>query len=218
MRRCPAKRKDSATGCRKNLVASHRAILQFRFDFLEPHNAAHVLFIREGGASMRASWAPIRLLSQSQTLIQEGTGALCDSVQTFVDLKPYHFFLEPIMKTFSSLLLTAASLAGPAAFAQNNETQTMTRAEVVAELQTAQAAGRLSVGELDYPPAIQQTSSVTRALVLAERRAAQAAGQLSVGELDYPPVHNQTSTVTRAQVVAELKAAKSTDQLTEPAA
>lgn len=72
------------------------------------------------------------------------------------------------MKTIASLLLISASLAGSAAFAQDNETRTPTRAQVIAELQAAQAAGQLSVGESDYPPAIQHTSSLTRAQVVAE--------------------------------------------------
>ena len=122
------------------------------------------------------------------------------------------------MKTIASLLLISASLAGPAAFAQANETHTLTRAQVVAELHAARAAGQLSVGESDYPPAIQHTSSLTRAQVIAELQAAQAAGQLSVGESDYPPVRNETSSVTRAQVVAELQAAKAAGQLIEPGA
>lgn len=82
------------------------------------------------------------------------------------------------MKTLTSLLLISATLAGPAAFAKVHETHTLTRAQVVAELQAAQAAGQLSVGELDYPPVRNQTSTVTRAQVVAEFQAAKAGGQL----------------------------------------
>jgi hypothetical protein len=55
----------------------------------------------------------------------------------------------------------------------------VTRAQAVAELNAAQAAHQLSLGELDYPPVRNQTSTVTRAQVVAELQAAKAAGQLT---------------------------------------
>ncbi|NYT85214.1 DUF4148 domain-containing protein [Pollutimonas harenae] len=122
------------------------------------------------------------------------------------------------MKTLASLLLISASLIGTTAYAQDTQTNSTTRAQVVAELQAARAAGQLSVGELDYPIAINQTSSLSRAQVVAELAAAKAAGQLSVGELDYPIASSHPSTVTRAEVVAELYAAKAAGQLVEPEA
>ncbi|TKR54294.1 DUF4148 domain-containing protein [Allopusillimonas ginsengisoli] len=122
------------------------------------------------------------------------------------------------MKTFASLLLISATLTGTAVYAQDNQSTSLTRAQVVAELQAAKAAGQLSVGELDYPPVINQTSTLTRSQVVAELQAAKAAGQLSVGELDYPPTVHQASSVTRAEVVAELQAAIAAGQLSDPAA
>ncbi|NYT60641.1 DUF4148 domain-containing protein [Alcaligenaceae bacterium] len=83
------------------------------------------------------------------------------------------------MKTFASLLLISATLTGTAVYAQDNQSTSVTRAQVVAELQAAKAAGQLSVGELDYPPTVHHASSVTRAEVVAELQAAIDAGELS---------------------------------------
>jgi len=117
------------------------------------------------------------------------------------------------MKTLASLLLISATVAGTAAQAQDVQANALTREQVVAELQAARAAGELSVGEIDYPPAIAPAESLTRAQVVAELDAARAAGQISVGELDYPPAVSQTSSVSREQVVAELRAARAAGQI-----
>ena len=111
------------------------------------------------------------------------------------------------MKTIASLALISAALVGSAAYAQDVQTQPVTRAQVLAELQAARDAGQLSYAETDYPPAQAVTSTKSRAEVVAELQAARGAGQLSYLETDYPPVQAVESTETREQVIAELHAA-----------
>ena len=122
------------------------------------------------------------------------------------------------MKTIASLALISAALVGSAAYAQDVQTQPVTRAQVIAELQAARDAGQLSVAETDYPPAIAQHNFESRAQVVSELQAARAAGQLSYTETDYPPVHAVASSKTRDQVIAELHAAKASGNLVEPTA
>ena len=66
------------------------------------------------------------------------------------------------MKTLASLLLISATFAGTAAYAQEpsgeldyppaiSQTSSLTRAQVVAELQAAKAAGQVTFGEIDEP-------------------------------------------------------------------
>ncbi len=106
------------------------------------------------------------------------------------------------MKTVVSALMISASLFAVAAHAA--DASPTTRAQVVAEMQQAQAAGQISRGELDYPPAIASTSSKSRSEVQAELSAAIGAGQISIGNVDYPPVAATGSSETRAQVKAEM--------------
>ena len=88
-------------------------------------------------------------------------------------------------------IITAAvlslSIFGTSAVHAAPAEQGKTRAEVVAELAAAKAAGQVGRGELDYPPAFENTSSRSREDVVAERDAAERAGLISRGELDYPP-------------------------------
>lgn len=66
---------------------------------------------------------------------------------------------------------------------------TLTRAQVVADLQAARSQGLIATSEIgDLPLAQPVASQVTRAQVRQELSAAQAAGLESSGELDYPPV------------------------------
>ena len=111
------------------------------------------------------------------------------------------------MKTLASLLLISATFAGATAYAQDSQAESLTRAQVVAELQAAKAAGLVSFGDLDYPPALTHNSSASRSQVVAELRAAKVAGQVTYGDLDYPPVNAVAdSTLTREQVHAEVVA------------
>jgi len=109
------------------------------------------------------------------------------------------------MKALTSALLVSMSLLSAGAYAAspniepNNvpfqgvygqvDTNAPSRAQVAAELAQAKAAGQVSFGDLDYPPA--QATAVTgktREQVRAELAAAKANGQYTFGELDYPPV------------------------------
>jgi len=63
-------------------------------------------------------------------------------------------------------------------------------------------------GELDYPPAVEQTSALTRAQVVAELQAARAAGQVTFGETEQAAAPVASSTLTRAQVQAEAAEAR----------
>ncbi|MFJ1299822.1 DUF4148 domain-containing protein [Pseudomonadota bacterium AL_CKDN230030165-1A_HGKHYDSX7] len=114
--------------------------------------------------------------------------------------------------TFAAATLAVMALTGVSAAQAHDKT----REQVQAELQDAKAAGQVTFGNLDYPPAdaltthhagaAQQTgvstgdraapaaTSVpsthggkTREQVRAELQQAKAAGQVTFGELDYPP-------------------------------
>lgn len=67
---------------------------------------------------------------------------------------------------------------------------------------SAYAGSRAPSGELDYPPAVDQTSTATRAQVRAELQAAKEAGQVTFGELEQPQAPVASTTLTRAQVQA----------------
>lgn len=101
------------------------------------------------------------------------------------------------MKTIASVLLISASLAGTAAYAQEpsgeldypptiTQTSQLTRAQVVAELQQARAAGLVTFGEIDEPATQVATSTVTRAQVHAEAVQANAQGPVAFGGEGYP--------------------------------
>ncbi|CAM3948907.1 DUF4148 domain-containing protein [Bordetella tumulicola] len=83
------------------------------------------------------------------------------------------------MKTLASLVLISASLVGTAAYAQEPsgeldyppevvQTSSLTRAQVIAELQAAKAAGQVTFGDIDEPATQTASSTVTRAQVHAE--------------------------------------------------
>jgi len=107
------------------------------------------------------------------------------------------------MKTLLSALIISASVVAGTAYA--GDSSTITRAQVIAELQQARAAGLVSQGELDYPPEIKPHSTLSAAQVKADLAAAIAAGKLSTGELDYPPEKAAGDSKSRAEVKAELQ-------------
>lgn len=90
------------------------------------------------------------------------------------------------MKTLTSALMISAAVFVGTAYAADSSP--ITRAQVIAEMQQARAAGLISNGEEAYPPAVRTTSTESRSEVKAELAAAIAAGQVSKGEEDYPPV------------------------------
>ncbi|OZI68851.1 DUF4148 domain-containing protein [Bordetella genomosp. 1] len=119
------------------------------------------------------------------------------------------------MKPYLAAALAALTVAGMSAAHAEGKT----REQVQAELRDAKAAGRVTFGELDYPPAAPLTADSTRAAatpaaaapatvapaaapaaayaagktreqVRAELQQAKAAGQVTFGELDYPPAGN----------------------------
>ncbi|OZI36859.1 hypothetical protein CEK29_20970 [Bordetella genomosp. 5] len=72
---------------------------------------------------------------------------------------------------------------------QETSATTLTRAQVVADLQSARSQGLVATTEVgELPLAAHAASQVTRAQVRQELSAAQAAGLEASGELDYPPV------------------------------
>jgi len=101
------------------------------------------------------------------------------------------------MKTIASVLLISASLAGTAAYAAEpsgeldyppaiTQTSQLTRAQVVAELQQARAAGQITFGENDEPVTQVADSNLTRAQVHAEAVQANAHGPVAFGGEGYP--------------------------------
>jgi len=119
------------------------------------------------------------------------------------------------MKNTAIALLLSSAVIGSSALAAGAVETGKTRAEVVAELAQARAAGELAQGELGYP--FEQASGPvkSRAQVVAELEAAEAAGLLPANSIDYPPVAvaAQESHKTRAQVVNELVAARANGEL-----
>lgn len=106
------------------------------------------------------------------------------------------------MKTLvTALMISAATFAGAA---QAADESTLTRAQVIAQMQEAKSAGLVSSGELDYPPAFNSTSSKDRSEVKAELAAAIEAGEIQVGEDAYPSMAATGSSKSRAEVKAEL--------------
>ena len=120
------------------------------------------------------------------------------------------------MKTFASLLLISSALVGTSAFAQNEQTAPISRAQVVAELHAAQASGQLVLGETAYyPQAPSQAQTLSREQVVADLRAAQATGQVGIGEnqtVNYPVLAQSDAAPTRAEVVAELRVAQASGE------
>ena len=108
------------------------------------------------------------------------------------------------MKTLTSALLVSMSLLSAGAYAAspniepNNvpfqgvygqvDANAPTRAQVVAELAQAKAAGLVTYGEEEYPVEIASHSDKSRDQVVAELAQAKANGEYSFGELDYPIV------------------------------
>lgn len=119
-------------------------------------------------------------------------------------------------KLFASALAVTAALVSLGAHAQEatefpefNAPSTKTRAQVIAELRQAQAAGEMKVFEEGYFP---QTRSVrSRAEVVAELRRAQANGEYAMLQSEgFDPVAYDT-------LVAKNRAAESTRLATQPA-
>src|SRR3546814_1521147 len=90
------------------------------------------------------------------------------------------------MKTLATAILLSLGVAAGAQAADMNS-QSLTRAQVQAELAQAKANGQYTFGELDYPAVAEQTSTVTRAQVQDELAQARAAGLVTYGEEQYPP-------------------------------
>lgn len=101
------------------------------------------------------------------------------------------------MKTLASVLLISASLAGTAAYAAEpsgeldypptvTQTSQLTRAQVIAELQQARAAGQVTFGDIDEPVTQVAASTVTRAQVHAEAVQANAHGPVAFDGEGYP--------------------------------
>ena len=87
------------------------------------------------------------------------------------------------MKALATALMVTATLAGMSAAHADGKT----REQVQQELQAAKAAGQVTFGELDYPPAATASTGMSREQVGAELQSAKIAGQVTSAELDYPP-------------------------------
>lgn len=106
------------------------------------------------------------------------------------------------MKTLASLLLVSATFATAGAYAAspniepNNvpfqgvygqtDANAPTRAQIVAELQAAKAAGQVFHGDIEEPALPAADRSLTRQQVHAEAVAARENGTLAFGGLGYP--------------------------------
>jgi hypothetical protein len=105
------------------------------------------------------------------------------------------------MKTLASLLLISATFAGTTAYAAspnlepNNvpfqgvyghvDANAPTRAQIIAELQAAKAAGQVTFGDIDEPVTQLAHSTVTREQVRAEALAAREHSPAAADIYDY---------------------------------
>ena len=115
--------------------------------------------------------------------------------------------------TLVSLSFAAAGLAPVAANAAS-----LTRTQVVEQLQQARAQGLLSEGESGYPVQQPAASNVSRNAVLADLALARANGQLNANEAQpYPAQAGASTQVSRSLVLAQLTAfeAQHPDQFIE---
>ncbi|OZI66065.1 DUF4148 domain-containing protein [Bordetella genomosp. 1] len=99
------------------------------------------------------------------------------------------------MKTLAAAIAVTAAFAGTAQAGEQDwppadtSVSTVTRAQVVADLQAAREQGLVTTAELAYPPVTATSATqLTREQVQQQLHAAQAAGLDQSGELDYPPV------------------------------
>ena len=117
------------------------------------------------------------------------------------------------MKALATALMVTATLVGMSAAHADDKT----REQVQQELQAAKAAGQVTFGELDYPPATTERASLSREQVQQELQSAKVAGQVTSAELDYPPklvAVSQAAGKTRQQVRQELAEAKARGEYT----
>ena len=99
------------------------------------------------------------------------------------------------LKTLAAAIAVSAAFMGAAQAGEldwppaDTSVSTLSRADVIADLQAAKAQGLVTTTELAYPPvAAQSASQLTREQVRQQLSAADAAGLNASGELDYPPV------------------------------
>jgi hypothetical protein len=101
------------------------------------------------------------------------------------------------MKTLASLLLISATFVGTTTYAHEasgeldyppaiSHTSSLTRAQVLADLQAAKAAGQVTFGEIDEPDTALAATSLTREQVRAEAAAAREHGPYAFGGQGYP--------------------------------
>jgi len=100
------------------------------------------------------------------------------------------------MKTLVSAAMISMTMMGAAYAAEPSaeldyppaveQTSALTRAQVVAELQAARAAGQVTFGETEQAAAPVASSTLTRAQVQAEAAEARAHGAYAFGGEGYP--------------------------------
>lgn len=115
-------------------------------------------------------------------------------------------------KTLAATLIATFTFAGAAAAETAMTSQgEATRAEVRAQLDQARDQGRVTHGNLDYPPPMVQTEPpLTRAEVREELDQARTAGMIPTDQLDYPVLTSDRmpSGESREHVQAELQDAR----------
>lgn len=115
-----------------------------------------------------------------------------------------------ITTTLSALVLGLAA----AGLAQAAETAPeLTRAQVVQQLQQAEAQGAVTAGHDPYFPMIAAQNTETRAQVEQQLRDAESRGLVTAGHDPYYPQLATQSTKSRAQVLAELHSVESKGML-----
>jgi hypothetical protein len=122
------------------------------------------------------------------------------------------------MNKLTTLSIAALTMFGTIQAMAAETSVPLTRAQVVAETQRAQAAGELSGGDsFSFPTsAAPAATKLSREAVKAEYRRALAAGEVNNGDsLSFPFEQRAESKLTRAEVFAEYVRARQAGELVE---
>jgi hypothetical protein len=110
------------------------------------------------------------------------------------------FILSAALAALPAVYATAALAQEAEPYPNTTTASTVSRADVIAEVRAAQAAGDLHWGEAQVVRDVPGDATKSRAEVIAELRAARAAGDVSYGEAQLPSV----ATTARARVPAAI--------------
>jgi hypothetical protein len=117
--------------------------------------------------------------------------------------------------TMTTKAITAAPAPSRAELIKSVKMQqgSVTRAQVIAEMKRARAAGEIPITEFDFRQFPEVVSTLTRKEVMTEYKRAKANGEIAVTQAEYGRIPLTTSTLTREEVRAEYKRAKANGEI-----